>query len=95
MRRVLVMSSSGLASRTMKSASRPRRNVPLLASLKLRRSAGRGDDALHRRQAGVDHGLQLELFSHSEQMIFEAGVRTEDDFGAGFAQLRHARSRMR
>ena len=53
MRRVLVMSSSGFASRTMKSARAPRRQpTGVRESETVRRAAGGGDERVHRAQAG-------------------------------------------
>ena len=88
-RRVLRISSSGLASSTRKSACLPGASVPVFLELEiLGRPAGRRDDHLHRRHSGRRHELELALLGVAEQVILQAGVAAQGDPGARGVELR-------
>ena len=83
--RVLVMRSSGLACEHQQVGGRAGGDRAELAALAPagRGVAGGADQRLHRRQSGVDHHLELEVFEEALEAPGRAGVGAERDADAG------------
>ena len=79
------MRSSGLAVSTSRSAAAPGAMVPISPLLPQQRRGvtGGADQRLHRRQAGLDHHLQLEVFEEALEAPGRAGVGAERHADAG------------